>query len=117
MNATDHSAKVSANQTRAAAEAVAQSYYAIEKSKVSPAQMVYRYLLGAVWALLLMPTLFYLRFGTIGAFGWVCTIFLIGLCLLSALGFYFIDRPEYHTTVALKNNWLDKIGGFWLVAC
>ena len=75
------------------------------------------FLMGAVWVLLLVPAGFYLRFGTVGSFGWVFTIVLIVFCLLAGLGFFFIDRPDYHTTVTPKNDWLDKVGSSWLLVC
>ena len=97
----------------AIARDVAQSEADATGGEPSSAQMVYRYLIAAGWA----PVLFYLRFGTIDAFGWSFTAFLVILCLLVSLGFYFSDRSEYYTQVPVRNDWLDKIGGFWLVAC
>ena len=66
------------------------------------------------WTLLMLP-IFY--FGTesigftFGAFG-----ILVGFLLLVALGFYLADEADFHTKVAFKNDWLDKIGVFWLIA-
>jgi hypothetical protein len=72
---------------------------------------------GAVAAAVLVPVLFYLRFGEVGGLGWGLTVFLVVLCLLAAVGLYFLRRPEYHTPVALRGDWLDRVGAFWLVAC
>lgn len=47
---------------------------------------------------------------TLGAFG-----ILVGFLLLVALGFYLADEPQLHTKIEFKNNWLDKIGAFWLI--
>jgi hypothetical protein len=76
-----------------------------------------KFLLGAAWAAVLAPLLFYLQAGEVSAFGWGFTVFLVALCLLVALGFYFADKPAYHTEVEYKNDGLDKIGGLWLMAC
>jgi hypothetical protein len=38
-------------------------------------------------------------------------------CLLSATGLYFLPRTEYHTPVALRGDWVDRLGAFWLVSC
>lgn len=126
----DNSAPAPDGSTSAIAEDVAQSDSTsaitkdVAQSEGSPAdggpssaQIVYRYLIAAGWALVLVPALFYLRFGTIDAFGWSFTAFLVILCLLVSLGFYFSDRSAYHTQVPVRNDWLDKVGGFWLVAC
>ena len=78
---------------------------------------IHRWLWGAVWAFVLIPALFYLQFGEVGPLGWGATIFFAALCLLVAIGLHLHDRPEYRTRVALRNNWLDWVGAFWLVAC
>jgi hypothetical protein len=64
-----------------------------------------------------MPLLFYLRFGTVSWFAAGFTIFLVVLCLLFALGFFFQSRKEYHSPVPLEGNLADRVGSFWLVAC
>jgi hypothetical protein len=76
-----------------------------------------RWLLGIVWSFLLIPAIFYLQFGVVGPLGWGLTIFLSVVCLLIAGGFHFQLRPQYHTPVAMKNDWLDRIGSLWLVVC
>lgn len=72
---------------------------------------------GIVWSFVLIPALFYLQFGEVGALGWGATVFFAALCLLVAVGLHFHGRHEYRTPVALRNGWLDWIGAFWLVAC
>jgi hypothetical protein len=39
--------------------------------------------------------------------------------LLSTVGdcLHFLIRPKYHTPVEVKNDWIDRIGAFWLVSC
>ena len=76
-----------------------------------------RWLWGIVWSFVLIPALFYLQFGEVGALGWGATVFFAALCLLVAVGLHFHGRHEYRTPVALRNGWLDWIGAFWLVAC
>jgi hypothetical protein len=78
---------------------------------------VRRCLMGVVIATFGVPTLFYLRFGTVGEIGWGFTIFLDMLCLLIALGITVADKPHLHSVVPLKGDWLDHLGAFWLVAC
>jgi hypothetical protein len=74
-------------------------------------------LLGALWAAILTPLLFYLKFGSINWFSIAFTIFLVVLSLLFALGFFFQTRKEYHTDVPMERSLADRIGAFWLVAC
>ncbi len=76
-----------------------------------------RFLLGALVCAVVVPLLFYLRFGELGPFAWGFTVFLVVLCLLFALGLYISSRPAYHTQVAMRNDWLDRLGAFWLLAC
>jgi hypothetical protein len=99
------------------AERVVRSFFRQQTDAASIKQNVRRWLIGAVWAVVLIPLLFYLRFGEVGPLGWGVTIFFAVYCLLSAMGLYFLVRPSYHTPVKLRNNWLDHIGAFWLVAC
>jgi hypothetical protein len=75
------------------------------------------FLKGAVWAAVGIPALFYLRFGVIDSFALSFTCFVVVLCLLSALSYSVRDRPELQTPVAPKSGLLDRVGGFWLVAC
>jgi hypothetical protein len=65
----------------------------------------------------LIPFVFYLRFGEIGALGWGLTVFFDVYCLLWAFGLFFLFRTEYHTHVALRGDWIDHLGAFWLVGC
>lgn len=76
-----------------------------------------RLLLWAVIYAVLLPALFYLRFGEVDGLGWGTTIFFVVYCLLAAAGLYFGPRREFHTPVRLRGDWLDRIGAFWLVAC
>jgi hypothetical protein len=79
--------------------------------------LVRMFLLGAVEMSILLPLLFYLRFGIVDWFAIAFTIFMDVLCLLIALGFFLQNRTAYHTSVALKSNLGDRLGAFWLVAC
>jgi hypothetical protein len=102
---------------RRTAETVVRSFYKQQTDPDSIKHNVRRWLIGAMWAVVLIPLLFYLRFGTVDSFGWSFTIFLVAYCLVAAIGTYFLVRPEYHTPVAFVNDWLDRIGAFWLLAC
>ena len=99
------------------AEAVARGFFKTELDPASLKRSVRRWLLGIVWCAILVPTIFLLRFGEVGPVGLGLTIFFCVYCLLSATGLYFLVRPEYHTPVVFKNDWIDRIGAFWLVAC
>jgi hypothetical protein len=65
----------------------------------------------------LIPFVFYIRFGTIGPLGWGLTVFFDVYCLLWAVGLYFRPRTEYHSPVKLRGDWRDRVGAFWLVGC
>src|SRR5262245_28214145 len=76
--------------------------------------MFWRIIRSLPWTLLILPIFYFqtsdIRF-SLGAFG-----VLVGFLLLVAGGFYLADEPDFHTKVVFKNNWLDKIGAFWLIA-
>jgi hypothetical protein len=99
------------------AEAVARTFFRTGSGPASPRRDIRRWLMGVVWSALLIPLIFYLRFGEVGVLGWGLTIFFSAYCLLSAVGLYFLARPEYHTPVAPRDDWLDRLGAWWLVTC
>lgn len=105
-----------ANSSRTA-EAVARVFFRTGTDSSSLKRDVRRWLMGIIWSFLLIPLIFYLRFGQVGPVGWGLTIFFSVYCMLAALGLHFLVRPEYHTPVSARNDWLDRIGAFWLVAC
>jgi hypothetical protein len=98
-------------------ERILTSYFKVASIKGDNRQLVKRFLLGAVWAAIVTPLLFYLKFGTLNWFSISFTIFLVVLCLLFALGFFFQTRTGYHTQVPMEGSLADRIGAFWLVAC
>lgn len=104
------------NSSVEVADQVAASFFRI-KDQASRERAIRQFLLGTVEVAILVPLLFYLRFGEIGPLGWGTTIFFIAYCLLCAVGLYFGPRIEYHTPVALRGDWLDRVGAFWLVGC
>lgn len=65
----------------------------------------------------LIPFMYYLRFGRIGPLGWGLTVFFDVYCLLWVVGLYFRPRTEYHTPVRLRGDWIDHVGAFWLIGC
>lgn len=99
------------------AEAIARTFFRTGSDPDSLKRDIRRWLMGVVWSALLIPAIFYLRFGEVGPLGWGTTIFFSAYCLLSAIGLYFLVRPKYHTPVIRRNDWLDRIGAWWLVAC
>jgi hypothetical protein len=98
-------------------EAVARVFFRSDSNPLTLKRDIRRWLLGVVWSVLLVPLLFYLKFGIVGPLGWGLTVFLSVYCLLSAAGLYFLAHPQYHTPVKLRNDWLDRVGAFWLAAC
>jgi len=107
-----HSAALDRNR-----EQVLDRYFKVDSFKDDNSQMVRRYLLAAVEAAIVVPLLFYLKFGKVTWFAIGFTIFLIVLCLLVALGLFFQNRSAFHTEVAPANRIGDRVGGFWLLAC
>src|SRR6266446_6264576 len=93
---------------------IARHLFGAGSTPQSLRRAIVRWLGGAVCAAVLLPLLFYLRFGTVGPLGWGLAVFLAAFCLLAVAGLYFLRRPEFHTPVALRNDWLDHIGAFWL---
>lgn len=98
------------------ADKVARSFFGV-KDEDSRRRVIIGLLCGAVEVVVLVPLLFYLRFRTVGPLGWGTTVFLAVYCLLAAVGLFFAPRTEYHSPVALRGDWADRLGGFWLVAC
>jgi hypothetical protein len=95
----------------------AAAFFGVAPDDASRRRGVRGFLLGAATAAGLVPTLFVLRFGYIDGFGWGATVFLVVLQLLGALALFFRPRTEYHTPVRAKGDWVDKIGGWWLMVC
>ena len=98
-------------------ERILAQYFKVPSIKGDNRQLIKRFLLGALWSAVLTPLIFYLRFGEIDSFAIGFTIFLVVLCLLFALGFYFQTKTQYHTQVEMRGTFADRIGAFWLVAC
>jgi len=98
-------------------DAIARSVFGVEADPASRSAAARQMLIGAVFAAVLTPALFLLRFGEVGALGWGLTVFFVVYCVLSAAGLYFGPRTAYHSRVPVRNDWLDKLGAFWLMAC
>lgn len=60
---------------------------------------------------------FYSEFGEVSFFAVGFSVFIVALQVLMIVGLRFARRDEVHTTVAAKNDWLDKLAGLWLAAC
>lgn len=99
------------------AESVASAFFGVDSDPVSVQRAVRRWLVAAAWAAVINPLLFWLRYGEVGPLAWGLTVFYVVFCLLAAVGLYFLRRPAYHSPVALRGDWQDRIGAFWLVAC
>jgi hypothetical protein len=98
-------------------EQLVRQFFSPQTDPESLKRSVRRWLMGAFWCAILVPVAFYLRFGEIPPLGWGTTVFFIAYCLLSAVGLHFFRRTEYHTPVEWRDDWLDRIGAFWLMAC
>lgn len=99
------------------ARKIARIFFGVDSDEASRKRTIQHLLLAAVASAVLVPVLFYLRFGEVGPLGWGTTIFFVVYCLLAAVGLYFLPKTEYHTPVALKGDWVDRLGAFWLVSC
>jgi MFS family permease len=60
---------------------------------------------------------YYLRFRRVGPHGWGTTVFFVVYLLLTAIALYFRPRTEFHSPVAMRGDWRDRVGAFWLVGC
>ena len=60
---------------------------------------------------------FWSEFGEVSLYAFGFAAFIVVLEILIIVGLRFQNRTERHTTKPLRNNWLDKIGAWWLVAC
>jgi hypothetical protein len=109
--------KESNPSSKETADRVAKSFFGVGSDEASNKTAIRQLLLGVVECAVLIPLLFYLHFGEVGGLGWGTTIFFVFYCLLAAIGLYFRSRPEYHTPVRLRGDWLDHVGAFWLVCC
>jgi hypothetical protein len=96
---------------------VAKTFFHAGEDQASQKKAIRRLLLSAVAYAGIIPLLFYLRFGEVGGLGWGITIFFVAYCLLAATGIYFRSRKEYHTSVQLRGDWVDRLGSFWLMSC
>jgi len=83
----------------------------------APVRVLWRWLWAALTAAVWVPTRFYMEFGYVPPLAWGLTVFLVALCLLVGVGMFYAGRTEYHTPVAPRGDWLDRVGAFWLVAC
>lgn len=98
------------------ADLVARSFFGVTDEGARQ-RVILQLLTSVVWLTLLVPAIFYLRFGRVGPLGWGTTVFFDVYCLLAAVGLYFRPRTEYHTRVRARGDWLDRVGAFWLVGC
>jgi hypothetical protein len=94
-----------------------QEFSGVADEQASVNRHTRQWLLGIGWIIVLIPLIFFLRFGHVGPVGWGVTVFLVVLSLLISVGLFFRGRPAYHTPVAGRGNWLDRIGALWLLAC
>jgi len=98
------------------ADKIARTFFGVT-DEVSRRRVIRQSLLSIAWCTLLIPAAFYLRFRHIGPLGWGTTIFFDVYCLLVAVGLFFRPLTQYHSPVALRGDWLDRLGAFWLVGC
>jgi hypothetical protein len=96
---------------------VAESYFGVGPDNASRQHTIRALLVGALESAILIPLLFYVRYGEVPGLGWGTTVFFVFYCLLSATGLYIRPRTEYHTQVKLCGDWVDRVGAFWLMSC
>lgn len=65
----------------------------------------------------LILLIFYLQSGELPFFAFGVAIFFAAFQILIIVGLRFYNRTETHTTKKLQNDWIDKIGAWWLMAC
>jgi hypothetical protein len=99
------------------ARKVARTFFGVGSDGASQKEAIRQLLVSAVLFAALVPLLFYMEFREVGPLGWGMTIFFVVYCLVSAIGLYFLPHPEYHSPVALRGDWADRLGAFWLVSC
>lgn len=103
------------------AQRTALAYLGVKADEASIEQGVRRWLASAGSALILVPVIFILGAQSLEALGWsvtvYTTIFFVVYCLTVAAGLYFTVRPDYHTPVEERGDWIDAVGGYWLLAC
>ncbi|HVS72588.1 MAG TPA: hypothetical protein VHQ47_15130 [Phycisphaerae bacterium] len=81
------------------------------------------WLFAALQAAILIPILlslnnyYYFRTFRLDAFDGYFTLFIVLLCLLIALAFFFTDRPDFHASVKPSTSPLEILGGLWLPVC
>src|SRR5215831_17590390 len=84
------------------------------RRQVEAGCLIRKFLAGALLTPVIVPLLFYLEFGTCDSFCIGFTIFLEALCLLIAFSFYFKDKTDFHSKVALREGragkFLDRVG-------
>lgn len=96
---------------------VAETFFGVTGDKASRQKTIWQLLAGALACAVLIPALFYMKFGEIEGLGWGTTVFFVVYCLLAAIGLYFQPLTDYHTPVRLRGDWVDRVGAFWLVSC
>jgi hypothetical protein len=104
-------------QRRSNARKIERGSLDVADEQASDKGDIRHWLLGIGWIIVLIPLIFFLRFGHVGPMGWGLTVFLVVLSLLISVGIFFRGRPAYHTPVGVRGGWLDRIGALWLVAC
>lgn len=96
---------------------IARTFFGVDPDPAARKAAALHLLIEAAASAVLVPLLFFINFGEVGDLGWGMTIFFVAYCILAAVGLYFGVRPEYHTTVRLRGDWIDWVGAFWLVSC
>jgi hypothetical protein len=106
-----------ADEPRAVSEKAAQEGDGAKDDPEENRRSVRVFLIGAAQAAIIIPVLFFLRFGEINAFALSFTAFIVVLLLLVALGYSTPDKTAGQTPVKWKGGPLNYVGAFWLLAC
>ena len=72
---------------------------------------------GIVLAVVVIFARFWFAFGEISMFAVAFAVFIVALQILMIVGLRFSRRTEAHTTVKPRDDWIDRVGSFWLLAC
>ena len=99
------------------ASEMARKFFGAGTSRSSLERTARRMWWAALCAAVAVPLMFWMYFGEVGPLGWGVTTFFVAYCAVAGVGLYFLPRPEYHTTVELKEGVSARIGAFWMVAC
>jgi hypothetical protein len=72
---------------------------------------------GIALSVIIILARFWFEFGEIPMFAVGFCVFVATLQILLIVGLRFVRRTEVYTIVEPRNDWIDKVGAWWLMAC